>query len=49
MFKISIEQTKRNERSYSYSYLFENLVQKSFQGSFYVCIKFLKKIENISN
>ncbi len=39
VFKISVKQTKGNERSYSYLYPFEDLVQRSFQGHFYVCIK----------
>ncbi len=37
--KISVEQTKGNERSYFYLYPFGNLAQKSFQGGFYSCIK----------
>ncbi len=36
--KISLEQIEGNKESYSYLYLFEDLVQGSFQGSFYVCI-----------
>jgi hypothetical protein len=37
--KINVEQTKGNEGSYSYLDPFGDLVQESFQGSFYVCIK----------
>jgi hypothetical protein len=37
--KTSVEQTKRNEGSYFYLYPFKDLVQKNFQGDFYVCIK----------
>jgi len=37
--KINVEQTKGNERSYSYLDLFGYLAQGSFQGGFYVCIK----------
>jgi hypothetical protein len=39
MPKINVEQTKRNEGSYFYLYPFGDLVQKSLQGGFYVCIK----------
>ncbi len=39
MPKNRVEQTKRNEGSYSYLYPFGDLVQGSFQGGFYVCIK----------
>ncbi len=39
MLKIGVEQIKRNEGSYSYSYSFGDLVQGHFQWSFYVCIK----------
>jgi hypothetical protein len=39
MLKTSVEQTERNEGSYSYLYSFGDLAQESFQGSFYVCIK----------
>ncbi len=39
MPKISVEQTEKNERSYFYLYMFEDLAQGSFQGGFYVCIK----------
>jgi hypothetical protein len=35
--KISVEQIEENEGSYIYLYLFEDLAQGSFQGSFYVC------------
>jgi hypothetical protein len=38
MPKISVEQIEGNKESYSYLYPFEDLVQGSFQGSFYVCI-----------
>ncbi len=37
--KTDVEQTKRNEKSYSYLYLFGDLVQGSFQRGLYVCIK----------
>jgi hypothetical protein len=37
--KTGVEQTKRNERSYSYLYPFRNLAQKNFQIGLYVCIK----------
>jgi len=33
------EQTKGNERSYSYLCPFGDLIQVGFQGGFYVCIK----------
>ncbi len=39
VFKTNVEQTKINERSYFYLYLFGNLAKGSFQGGFYVCIK----------
>jgi hypothetical protein len=39
VLKSSVEQTKRNERSYFYLYPFVNLAQKNFKGGFYVCIK----------
>jgi len=39
MPKTNVEQIEGNERSYSYLYHFENLIQKSFQKGFYVCIK----------
>jgi hypothetical protein len=39
MFKINVEQIEGNEGSYFYLYPFEDLVQGSFQRSFYVCIK----------
>jgi hypothetical protein len=39
VLKISVEQTKGNERSYSYLYFFGNLTQTNFQRGFYVCIK----------
>jgi hypothetical protein len=34
-----IEQIEGNKRSYFYLYLFKDLIQRSFQGGFYVCIK----------
>jgi hypothetical protein len=37
--KIGVEQNDKNERCYSYLYPFGDLVQKKFQGCFYVCIK----------
>jgi hypothetical protein len=37
--EISVEQTKRNEGSYSNLYPFQDLVQGNLQESFYVCIK----------
>lgn len=39
MFKTGVEHTKRNEKSYFYLYSFGDLIQESFQGSFFVCIK----------
>jgi len=39
MLKIYVEQTKRNKGSYSYLYSFGDLVQGSFLGGLYVCIK----------
>jgi hypothetical protein len=39
MLKIVVEQTKGNEGSYFYLYSFGDLAQRSFQGSFYVCIE----------
>ncbi len=39
VFKTTVEQTKGNEGSYSYLYPFGYLVQRNFQGGFYVCIK----------
>ncbi len=39
MLKTGVEQTKGNEGSHSYLYPFGDLVQRSFQGGFYVCIK----------
>jgi hypothetical protein len=39
VLKIGVEQTEGNERSYIYLYPFGDLVQRSFQGSFYVCIE----------
>jgi len=38
MLKINVEHTKGNEGSYFYLYSFEDLVQESFQGGFYLCI-----------
>jgi hypothetical protein len=38
MLKTSVEQIEGNERSCAYLYPFEELAQKSFQRSFYVCI-----------
>jgi len=37
--KIGVEQSKGDVGSYFYLYLFGNLVQKSFQRGFYVCIE----------
>jgi hypothetical protein len=37
--KISVEQIERNEGSYFYLYSFGDLVQRSFQIRFYVCIE----------
>ncbi len=37
--KINVEQTERNERTYLYLYSFGNLVQRSFQKDFYMCIE----------
>ncbi len=34
VLKISVEQTKGNEGSYFYLYLFRDLAQGSFQGGF---------------
>jgi len=39
MLKISVEWIKRNEGPYFYIYPFGDLVQRSFQRGFYVCIK----------
>jgi hypothetical protein len=39
MPKIDVEQNEGNERSYFYLYPFGDLVQGSFQGHFYMCIK----------
>jgi len=39
VLKTDVEQTKGNEKSYSYLYLFGDLVQGSFQWGLYVCIK----------
>jgi hypothetical protein len=39
VFKVGVEQTKGNEGFYLYLYPFGDLVQRSFQGGFYVCIK----------
>jgi hypothetical protein len=39
MPKTSVKQTKRNEGYYVYLYPFEDLIQKSFKGGFYVCIR----------
>ncbi len=39
LFKTDVEQTKRNEGSYSYLYPFGDLAQGSFQGGFHMCIK----------
>jgi hypothetical protein len=39
MPKIDIEKIQRNEGSYFYLYPYEDLAQRSFQGSFYVCIE----------
>jgi hypothetical protein len=37
MPKIGVEQIEGNERSYAYLYPFQDLIQKKFQGGFYVC------------
>jgi hypothetical protein len=37
--KINVEYTKGNEGSYFYLYPFRDLIQRSFQRGFYVCIK----------
>jgi len=39
LLKTDLEQTKRNEGSYSYLYPFGDLAQGSFQGGFHMCIK----------
>jgi hypothetical protein len=39
VLKIDVEQIKINERSHFYLFPFGNLVQKNFQGGFYVCIE----------
>ncbi len=39
MFKTNVEYIEGNEGSYLYLYPFGDLVQGSFQGNFYVCIK----------
>jgi hypothetical protein len=39
MPKINVEHIEGNEGSYFYLYSFGDLVQGSFQGSFYVYIK----------
>ncbi len=39
VFKIGVEQIERNEGFYSYVYPFGDLIEGSFQGGFYVCIK----------
>jgi hypothetical protein len=39
MLKTGVEHTKRNEKSYFYLYSFGDLIQGSFQGGFFVCIK----------
>ncbi len=38
--KTCVEQIERNEGSYSYLHPFGDLAQISFQGGFYVCIKY---------
>ncbi len=37
--KANVKYNEKNEGSYFYLYLFGDLVQGSFQGGFYVCIK----------
>jgi len=37
--KTSVEQTEGNEGTHFYLYSFGDLTQRSFQRSFYVCIK----------
>jgi len=37
--KTNVEHIKENERSYFYLYPFGDLIQKSIQGGFYMCIK----------
>jgi hypothetical protein len=39
VLKTRVEQTQGNEGSYFYLYPFGDLIHKSFQGGFYVCIK----------
>jgi len=39
MLKISVEQIERNEGFYIYLYPFGDLVQGSFHGGIYLCIK----------
>jgi hypothetical protein len=38
VLKTNVEQTKKNEGSYSYLYPFGDIAQRSFQGGFYVAI-----------
>jgi len=37
--KIGVGKIERNDGSYFYLYLFEDLAQRSFQKDFYVCIE----------
>jgi hypothetical protein len=39
VLKTGVEHIEGNEGSYSYLYPFGDIVQKKFQGGFYVCIK----------
>jgi hypothetical protein len=41
MLKICVELIQGNEGSYLYLYPFGDLAYRSFQGGFYVCIKFI--------
>jgi len=39
VLKTGVEQIEGNEGSYFYLYPFGDLIQRSFQGGFYVCIE----------
>jgi len=41
----NVKQTKRNEGSYFYLYPFGDLIQRSFQGGFYVCNEYKKNLK----
>jgi hypothetical protein len=48
MLKIDVEQIEGNEGLYFYLYPFGDSTQGSFQGGFYVCIKYFF-FENLPN